>query len=90
MVASFSGGCGVYICCVFFGTFATAGAVHWVGDVAGRSSQIDLAVGSHQRRPVCLGWLHPCVATVEMWYWRGCASGTLSRLLSWEQAESLV
>lgn len=38
----------VCICCVFYGTFASAGAVHRVGDVAGRSFQMHLPVGSLQ------------------------------------------
>lgn len=38
----------VCICCVFCGTFASAGAVHRVGDVAGRSFQMHLPVGSLQ------------------------------------------
>lgn len=83
MVASFSGDCGVCICCVFFGTFATAGAVHWVGDVAGRSFQMDLAVGSRLWRPVCLSG----VVTPLCGYCRDVVletSGTLSHLLSWE------
>lgn len=44
----------VCMCGVFSGTFASAGAVHRVGDVAGRSFQTDLAVGSCQWRSACL------------------------------------
>lgn len=36
----------VCICCAFYGTFASAGPLDGVGDVAGRAFQMDLAVGS--------------------------------------------
>lgn len=35
----------VCICCAFYGTFASAGPLDGVGDVAGRAFQMDLVVG---------------------------------------------
>lgn len=88
MAASFSGGLqSVCICCMFYGTFASVRSVRRVGDVAGRSFQMDLACGAPpQWRPALSGGgctpLRPEVVvcmvtggftgtTVETWYWRG-------------------